>query len=104
MSVSTSHAAFEDCYALFNRAIESPKGIEVRFPTYGAAMHYRTRLHWSRTLTRRRSMEIYQPGDPDYGISAFDGISVGAPLERAEGWWLRLIRRVAPEEIREIQE
>jgi hypothetical protein len=104
MSVSLSHNAFEDCFALFTRASESPNGIEARFSSKGAAMHFRTRLHWARTLWRRQSMEINNPGDPEFGVSPFDNITIEDPRHSGADWWLRLRKQELTMEIREIGE
>ena len=74
MTLPTSLLAFEDCTELFNKALESSKGIRYRVADYDAAIHLRHRLHYCRKLHRDRNQEIYPPDNIEYGRSHYDRI------------------------------
>lgn len=72
MSLPTSRAAYEDYYAIWERALADPAGIRLRLPDYESAIFHRIRLHYSRTLQKHESRDLYEPGDPQYNVSPYD--------------------------------
>lgn len=76
MSISNSRLAYLDCYKVWDRAIENPSGVRVGVRNYDAALHLRMRLHQARKINRRENEEIYEPGEPLHGCSAYDPFTV----------------------------
>ncbi len=76
MTASANLNAYDDCIEIFNRAMRLPKGTWLRAPDHGSAMQLKIRLHYCRKLLRLQSMEIYSEGDPEYGISPYETLSV----------------------------
>lgn len=72
MSLPTSRAAYEQYYEIWDRALADPAGIRLRVPDYDTAIFHRTRLHFSRTIQKNESRDLYEPGDPNYNISPYD--------------------------------
>ena len=104
MTTSTSYSAYEDCFDIFEQALESKNGIKIRFADAGAAYQYRTRLHYARTLDRRKAKErIEDPTHPAYGASTYDRVIVQI-RENGEGWWVLIRPRVVAGEVMEIED
>jgi len=55
-----------------NRALESSKGIRVLFETKSEATRFRHQCNSFRVKDRQDNAELYSPGDPLYGVSAYD--------------------------------
>ena len=72
MTLPTSRAAYAEYYEIWDRAIADPAGIRLRLADYDSCVFHRTRLHYSRTLQRHESRELYEPGDPQHNISPYD--------------------------------
>jgi len=92
MPSSNSRTAYEDCFDLWNRALDSPRGIQVLISDFGAARHLRTRLHYARSLDRAQSREVYEVEDPQYGTSPFDPLVVRF-REHDGRCWVRIEHR-----------
>lgn len=88
MTVSTSTAAYEDCYDILDRALAAPAGIRIDGMGKGPAHHLVTRLQYARMLSRRESWEIKEPGTPGYGTSAYDILIIRQPREVDGKWWI----------------
>src|ERR1700693_5588827 len=73
MTVSTSRAAYEDCFHLLDRAMDSPAGIRHSCPTSGAAQHLRVRLNYARVLSRNEHNGLLAD-DPHLGTSPYDAL------------------------------
>lgn len=91
MTVSTSRLSFDDCFSLFDRVLEEPEGIRVKFPTFGAANYFRMRMHQARSLDREDNRLAYDKGDPLYARSIYDRIK-GTIEKDGLVWWLYLQR------------
>ncbi len=76
MSASTTLSSYADCEELFERALQSKSGTWIKAEDNGAAMQLKTRLNYCRKLLRDQSREIYEPGDAEYGVSAYDSLTV----------------------------
>lgn len=74
MSLPTSRHAYLDCLAYFDAALEDPQGIRLRQDSIDAATLLRMRLHQLRSLLRKDSESFYEPGDPKYGVTAYDRV------------------------------
>ena len=72
MSLPTSREAYFHYYELWDRALADPTGIRIRVESYEAAFYHRTRMHMARSIHKRESREIYEPGDPRWNVSAYD--------------------------------
>lgn len=71
-----SPLAFEDCKAIFDQAMDSKSGIQVRCQSYGEAYGLKTRLNTYRAMDREENRKIYQPDDRMYGNSAYDRLVI----------------------------
>lgn len=72
MGFNRSPLAFDDVKEVLERALDSPKGIRVTFETTRAAVDFRRRANTYRKQERERSVKLYAPGDPLYGVSIYD--------------------------------
>ena len=75
MSLPNSLLSYQDCLDVFERAVETPEGIRVRFSSSDDATHFRMRLHQCRRLQREQNAETYEEGHPMCGKSLFDGLT-----------------------------
>lgn len=103
MTISTSRASYTDCFALFDRAIESPRGIRNRCTDRGNAKHLQQRLNYARQLARRESRSIYDEASPLYDISPYDPYMVRV-FEDAGSWWVYIEPRVVNGLVEELPE
>lgn len=96
MTASQSLLAFADCRDLFDRALESDKGIRVKCASDGAAWHLRLRMHNFRRLDRKANCATYADDHPMYGKSVYDPIIVTKRLIDGNFWIVceRLDKRV----------
>ena len=101
MPLATNLSAYEDCFDLFDRAKQSPRGIRVSVLDQGAAYQLRLRLYYSRRLLRDEARTIYAHDDPAYGISAFDALAISI-REVEEQWWVFIEPRSVIGEIQEL--
>lgn len=74
MSLPTSRHAYLDCLAYLDAALEDPQGIRLRQDSMNAATTLRMRIHQIRVLLRKDSEAFYEPGDPKYGVTAYDRV------------------------------
>lgn len=84
MPVSNSRLSYSDCFTLFEKALEDPKG--VRFQpkpsktndNYGDCYHFRLRMHQARAIDRKdnKSLHSDDPGAPLYGRSILDPLVI----------------------------
>jgi hypothetical protein len=95
MSTSNSRHAFEDCYDLLDRALESNTGVRMKMRVGEVAEQWRVRLHRARQLSRDENRERYQPDDPNYGKSVYDNLVVS--MRQVDGaWWIYITTRESP--------
>lgn len=78
-----SHA---DALKYLNNALESDKGLILRFDTHATAARFRFKLYSARGKDRELSRKSYEAADPLHGKSAYDGLSIYGP-KKAEGFW-----------------
>lgn len=88
MPLSTSRAAYQDCYDIYDRALADPKGIRVLCTTHSKAQNLRHRMNYARQLQRRESQEIYNVGDPQFGISPYDSFRNAIRDDSEGNWWV----------------
>ena len=100
MTVSTSRAAYEDCFHLLDRAMDSPAGIRHSCPTSGAAHHLRVRLNYARVLSRNESSTLLAD-DPRLGTSPYDALIIRIHPEPGR-WWVYIEPRRLPGETEEL--
>lgn len=91
MAMSDSRLAFKDCYELYEKALDDPKGIKVKFPTHDDAWHFRHRLHHARILDRRDNKRVFDEDHPMHGLSEYDKITIRV-TRTDDGAWLRMTR------------
>jgi hypothetical protein len=101
MTVSTSRAAYEDCFHLLDRAMDSPAGIRHSCPTSGAANHLRVRLNYARILSRREH-DALLADDPRLGTSPYDSLILPNPRFAEGKWWVYIEPRKLPGETEEL--
>jgi hypothetical protein len=98
MGLSNSIGSYEDLVPVLERALEAERGIRIDAKTPGAAIHFRQRLYKLRSLSREQSLDVYAPGDPQRGTSAWDNLSI----EITPGSSFILIKKRPPMEIEEL--
>ncbi len=101
MPASTSKGAYTDCFELFDRALEKGK-LRIGFESKGDAHQLYTRLQYCRVLDREESERVYEPGAPNYGVSAYDPLIVRAPRLEEAKWWVYVEPRTITGTIEEI--
>lgn len=91
MAISNSRFSYGDCYDLMDKALADPKGIRIKFTTWGDALHFRLRLHTARRIDRKDNLEVFPADHAMHGKSPYDPLIMR--LKRtADGdiTWLRL--------------
>lgn len=85
---------YEDCFELFDRALESPRGVFRYFTDRDEAFVYRNRLNKARTWDRSQNRSLYKPGDALYNKTVYTQITVREPYwsEEKQRWVLALIK------------
>ena len=76
MTLPDNLLAYQDCTELLAQAVEDPCGVRLKVRDFDQAVNERSRIHYCRKLHRRESMSIYAEGDPMYGKSEYDVITV----------------------------
>ncbi len=102
MSLSNSRLAFADCETLFDKALDSPNGArwQAGDGSYGDQMHFRSRMHQFRTIVRKDNKEIYGEGEPLYGRSVYDALTIRVREDADHKWWLYVVHiKLAENEI-----
>lgn len=61
---------------LLNRAVGSPTGIAISYPTRAAAEKARFKCYDARKRFRRWSLQAYSPGDGDYNSSPWENLLI----------------------------
>lgn len=107
MTTSTSRAAYTDCYALLDRALDRPAGIRIACgpeadpSALGTANQLRVRLHTARSMDRMEARKVYPPDDPAHGISVYD-ILVVKIKQAEEQWWVYIEPRGLVRQVEDI--
>ena len=96
MPLPFNRSAFGDCFALFDQAVASPRGVQRLFDDPGAAAAFRMRLYQARALDRKNNRLIYsaQPDHPMYGVSEFEQITIRIIEDPSRGKWLCRLEKV----------
>lgn len=109
MTSSNSRGAYADCFELFDRALDSPKGIRVAIGTgpdaVGPATHLRQRLNKARVLDRDAMRRIYEHTDPKHGVSPYDTLVVrilSSTEDDLVKWWIYIVHRKVTQEVEEL--
>jgi len=76
VAYNTSITSYPDIRAALDKALESAKGVRLRFSDEKAAMTFKGRVHSLRYLDRKENTKIYSDKDPMYGRSAYDPLMV----------------------------
>lgn len=76
MTIPTNRMSYIDCFEVWDRALEDPKGIRVPFETREAAKHFQMRMHNARAVDRRENRSIYEKGHQMHGQSTYDPYQV----------------------------
>lgn len=87
MSLSNSRLAYQDCYELFDKALDEPRGIRVEVASIGAASYLRLRLHHARQINRAENRATYpDPAEPLHARSIYDIFVVRIDEDNASAW------------------
>lgn len=88
MPYNNSPGAFLGARETLNRALESEKGIILKFPTRAAAMNFRARCNTARKRDREENKRTYDKDDPMHGCSPWDclRLSIYQRDTDPEGW------------------
>jgi len=103
MAISDSMLMYEDCFDLFDRALESEEGVGARMDDEGAAGQFRLRMHNARQLHRRQNKEAYPLDHPEYGRSVYDRLVVSVKFFDG-AWWIYVSPRRTPMIIKELRD
>jgi hypothetical protein len=76
LAYNTSITSYPDIRSALDRALESAKGVRLRFPDEKAAMTFKGRVHSFRFKDRRENCKIYGRDDPMYERSVYDPLMV----------------------------
>jgi hypothetical protein len=87
MSLPDRIAAYDDCFTIFDAALET--GTRVCFATYGEAHIFMMRMHMARDLQRKETKRMYPPEDPRWGKTLYDRLIVRSPRKDDNGeYWV----------------
>jgi len=74
MPLSPNINAYEDVRPYFEQALDAPNGVRVQFDRPQRVTSVIQRLHKLRALRREESIKLFEPGDPLFGTSPWDGL------------------------------
>lgn len=74
-------SSYKDCEEHYERALESPKGIEIKFEQRWQATRYRARLHKYRVLLRAQNEEVYPFDHPMHGSTPYENLIASIPKD-----------------------
>ncbi len=72
---SGSLESLQDAVRVLEQAKDSSKGLRLRFRSNTDARNFRQRLYAARDRVRGRARRLYEPEDPMYGKSPYDGLT-----------------------------
>jgi hypothetical protein len=81
---------YEQELQYWDSALQAETGIKITAPSPQKAVSVRHRLNMARKLLRDKSLEVYEEGDPQRGVTSYDDMEV--TLSGAEV----TIRKTAP--------
>lgn len=76
MSLPKVRNAYQDCFALYDKALEAPHGIRFRVASSDIAINLRMRLHTARTVDRDENSALHPRGTPMHANSVYDPLQV----------------------------
>lgn len=82
MAYNTSIMGYADIRKVLDRALETEKGVQLRFPDEQAAMTFKGRVHSVRYLDRKENKKIYGLDDPMHGRSVYDGLMTKTGIKK----------------------
>lgn len=109
MPVSESRLSYDDCFTLFEKALEDSKGARYQIAAtpkeYGKHQYFRMRMHQARALDRKDNRDLYEPGHKLYGRSAYDPLVIQLKPDSEGGWWVYVSHtEINPEDIEALSE
>lgn len=72
MGNSRSLMSYNDVKEILDKALATPKGVELEFPTRPGAIRWLSRANTFRTLDRKNNEKLYPEGHQMYGCSPYD--------------------------------
>jgi hypothetical protein len=102
MSLSNSRQAYEDCYDMMDKALESSDGVRVGFEDREQAVYLRMRMNQARQLDRKFNTGRYNGDDPRRRHSEYDVLSMRIRVEGGM-YWIYIEKRQKPQVIEEIK-
>lgn len=89
MTISHSPLAYEDCYAVLDKALADPQGVRVLMRDWNAAYFFRMRCHNARKIDRKKNKEIYEDkAHPLHGCSEYDRLIIRIRVDEDGDYWL----------------
>ncbi len=92
MTLSNSILAYNDCFKLFDKALEAAKGIRIEYGEEKVAGYHGLRFNKARSLDRERNAKIYPEGDAMHGQSLYDAISIRRRQDDEGIWYVILVK------------
>lgn len=92
MTLSAQISAYEDCLALFERALNDKLGARACLGTRDRARIFVMRMHQARQLERDEAKKQFPKDDPRWGKSEFDVLRVTMREDTENDWWVYLDR------------
>lgn len=103
MPVSSSRLAYDDCFLLYEKALEDPVGarFQVASGDLGQTRYFITRMHQARAIDRKDNKAIFpDPGAPLHGRSIYDPLTVQLKQDTEGLWWVYVSKTtIAPDQI-----
>lgn len=91
MTIANSPRAYDDCYDLLDKALETTKGLRRKMPNSDAATFLRMRLHNARKIDREKNAKTYpEPDDPMHMASVYDRVVIRIKRDSEGGVWIYL--------------
>lgn len=99
MPVSSSRLSYDDCFTLFEKALDDTKGARYQIPggEYGATQYFRMRMHQARALDRRDNKDTYEKGHNLYGRSIYDTLVIQLKQDDEGLWWVYVSHTEIPD-------
>lgn len=99
MPVSSSRLSYDDCFTLFEKALNDTKGARYQIPdgAHGATKYFVMRMHQARSLDRKENKELYEKGHKLYGRSIYDPLVCRIKKDVEGLWWVYVSHTEIPE-------
>ena len=102
MTFPSTRNSYTEEYSLLDRALAATHGIRQACESHGQARHLCSRLNYARQVDREENRNIYAPGDPNFGISPYDPLTIQMPREAEGKWWVYIKPRKIVGEVQEL--